>query len=239
MAEASLPLYQQLAVSLRDRIRAGDFGPGDALPSERGLSELTGMSRVTVRKSLDELVREGLLSRRRGAGTFVARQIETPGTVLSGFSDDARLRGETPEVIWFLKTYAPPTEEEAAALELPTQAPVARLGRVRLSSGEPLAIEHAVVPSEFLPYLDQLEDSLYAVFDKLGTRPVAGVQRIRASLATPTEAAILSIKQGAEILRIERLCRTAAGRVIEFTRSAYRGDRYVFASDLDGNDGAR
>lgn len=238
MAEA-VPLYQQLAGSLRDRIRAGDFSPGGALPSERELCELTGMSRVTVRKSLDELVREGLLSRRQGAGTFVTRRIETPVAALSGFSDDARRRGETPEVIWFLKTFAPPTDEEAAALELPVQAKVARLGRVRLASGEPLAIEHAVVPSEFLPDLEQLEDSLYDVFDKLGTRPVSGVQRIRASLATPTEAAILSIKQGAEILRIERLCRTAAGRVIEFTRSAYRGDRYVFASDLGGNDRPR
>jgi GntR family transcriptional regulator len=232
MAEPSLPLYRQLAVTLRDWIGEGDYGPGGALPSERDLSAMTGMSRVTVRKSLEVLVQEGLLSRRQGAGTFVARRIETTGTALSGFSDDARARGETPEVVWFMKTFAPSTDDEASALELTAQAPVARLGRVRLSAGEPLAIEHAVVPQEFLPDLEQLGDSLYAEFDKRGTRPVSGVQRLRASLATPTEAAILSIKQGAEILRIERLCRTAKGQVIEFTRSAYRGDRYVFASDL-------
>jgi len=80
--------------------------------------------------------------------------------------------------------------------------------------------------------LEQLGDSLYAVLGMGGFRPTTGRQRIRASLATPTEAAILSIQQSSEILRIERLTRLADGTPVEFTRSAYRGDRYDFVSDL-------
>ena len=192
------------------------------------------MSRVTVRKGIGQLIDEGVLFRRQGSGTFVRDRIEAAGASLSGFSDDARARGDDPGVIWLIRAYAAPTEEEAETLDLAPGTEVARLGRVRLSGGEPLAIEHAVVPAEFLPDLGVLGDSLYAALAANGARPVAGTQRIRASLATPTEAGILSTQEKAEILRIERITRRRDGRVVEFTRSAYRGDRYDFVSELGG-----
>ncbi|MEE4450987.1 GntR family transcriptional regulator [Novosphingobium resinovorum] len=226
------PLYLQLARSLREHISSGGIDPGGALPSERDLSEMAGMSRVTVRKGIEQLIEEGVLVRKQGSGTFVARRIETPGGKLSSFSDDTRSRGEAPGVVWINKTYAQPTEEEAAALEVSGNARVARLGRVRLAGGEPLAIEHAVIPAQFLPDLDALGDSLYQALDSHGFRPTSGIQRVRASLATPTEAGILSVKQNSEVLRIERVTRIADGRIVEFTRSVYRGDRYEFVSEL-------
>ena len=232
--EDSTPLYLQLAKNLRDHISSGEIDPGSALPSERDLTIITGMSRVTVRKGIDQLIDEGLLFRKQGSGTFVARRIEAPGSALSSFSDDARSRGEDPGVIWMMKAYAAPTGEEAAALEITPATQVARLGRIRLSGGEPLAIEHAVVPADLLPDLGRLGDSLYAALEQAGVRPVSGTQRIRASLATPTEAGMLCIRQNSEVLRIERLTRTATGRAVEFTRSAYRGDRYDFVLNLDG-----
>jgi GntR family transcriptional regulator len=228
----STPLYVQLAKNLRQHICDGGIDPGNALPSERDLSEMTGMSRVTIRKAIEQLIDEGLLFRKQGSGTFVAPRIEAPGSTLSGFSDDARRRGQNPGVYWMFKNYATPTEEEAIMLETAITTKVARLGRVRLLGGEPLAIEHAVVPARFLPALDLLGDSLYAALDVQGFRPTTGQQRIRASLATPTEAGILSINENSEILRIERLTRLADGTPVEFTRSAYRGDRYDFVSDL-------
>jgi GntR family transcriptional regulator len=231
--DESTPLYMQLAKNLRKHIGDGGIDPGNAIPSERELSEMTGMSRVTIRKAIEQLIDEGLLFRKQGAGTFVAPRIEAQGSTLSGFSDDALRRGEKPGVIWMFKNYATPTEDEALALETAPTTKVARLGRVRLLGTEPLAIEHAVVPARFLPALDQLGDSLYAALGIGGFRPAIGRQRIRASLATPTEAAILSIQQNSEILRIERLTRLSDGTPVEFTRSAYRGDRYDFVSDLN------
>ncbi|MEO7680421.1 MAG: GntR family transcriptional regulator, partial [Sphingomonas sp.] len=190
-AGSHTPLYLQLARSLRDHIAGGRIDPGDALPSERDLSAMTGMSRVTIRKGIGQLIEEGILFRQHGSGTFVTKRIETPSSVLSGFSDDARSRGEDLGVIWITKAYASPTEEEAAALAIPMSAKIARLDRVRLSGGEPLAIEHAAVPAEFLPDLHVLGDSLYTALAANGARPVSGTQRIRASLATRAEASIL------------------------------------------------
>ena len=89
-----------------------------------------------------------------------------------------------------------------------------------------------MVPAALLPDLDTLGDSLYAALALAGTRPVSGTQRIRAGLATPTEAGILSIAENAAILRIERVAFDAQGRGVEFTRSAYRGDRFDFVTDL-------
>ncbi|GAO53500.1 MULTISPECIES: GntR family transcriptional regulator [unclassified Novosphingobium] len=226
------PLYLQLARSLREHISSGAIDPGSALPSERDLSEMAGLSRVTVRKGIEQLIDEGVLVRKQGSGTFVARRIETPGGKLSSFSDETRSRGENPGVVWINKGYAQPTEEEAAALEIAANARVARLGRVRLAGGEPLAIEHAVVPAEFIPDLEALGDSLYQALDRYGFRPTAGTQRVRASLATPTEAGILCVRQNSEVLRIERKTWVPSGRIVEFTRSVYRGDRYEFVSDL-------
>ncbi|MDG3439008.1 GntR family transcriptional regulator [Nitrospirillum amazonense] len=227
----STPIYLQLARKLREQIASGGIDPGNALPSERNLSDLTGMSRVTIRKAIDKLIEEGLLFRKHGSGTFVAPRIEAPA-FLSGFSDDARRRGDKPGVIWMMKAYASPTEDEAAMLEIPVVTKVARLSRIRLSDGEPLAIEHAVVPARFLPALEELGDSLYEALGAHGYRPVKGQQRIRASLATPTEAGIFSVRENAEVLRIERVTRLGDGTPVEFTRSAYRGDRYEFVSDL-------
>lgn len=227
------PLYLQLARSLRDHISDGGIGPGGALPSERDLSEMAGLSRVTVRKGIQQLIDEGIVVRKQGSGTFVAPRIEARGARLTSFSDDARSRGEAPGVVWIYKSYALPTEEEAAALEVAPDTRVARLGRVRLSGGDPLAIEHAVVPAEFMPDLDRLQDSLYEALEAHGFRPVGGTQRVRASLATATEAGILSIEQLSEVLRIERSTRLSDGRIVEFTRSVYRGDRYEFVTELN------
>ncbi|MEM9751122.1 MAG: GntR family transcriptional regulator [Pseudomonadota bacterium] len=228
----STPIYLQIAKNIREHISAGEINSGDALPSERDLCEMAGVSRVTIRKAIDKLITEGLLLRKQGSGTFVAPRIEAPGSFLSGFSDDARARGDAPSAIWIVKSYARPTDDEAEALGISVETKVARLGRVRLSDGEPLAIEHAVAPAEFLPKLSDIGESLYDAFEQVCNRPVRGRQKIRASLATPTEAGLLMIAEKSEVLRIERITRRADDTIVEFTRSAYRGDKYDFVSDL-------
>lgn len=226
------PLYLQIANNIRTRINDGEIADDEALPSERELTTLTGASRVTIRKAIDKLISEGLLYRKQGSGTYVSPRIEAPSSFLSSFTDDAVGRGDEPEVMWIFKSYANPTAEEAGQLNIALTEKVARLGRVRLSNGEPLAIENAVVPKRFLPSFVLLDKSLYAALSELGHRPVRGRQKIRASLATPTEAGLLQVDERSEVLRIERTTFTAKGEIVEFTRSAYRGDRYDFVSEL-------
>jgi GntR family transcriptional regulator len=228
------PLYMQLAKSLRQQIVDGKLVTGEALPSERDLCDIMGASRVTVRKAIELLIDEGLLSRRQGSGTFVVPRIQAPGSFLSSFSEDAKARGEKTKTIWMMKVIAVASEEETRLLELAKGAKVARLSRVRFAGGEPLAIENAVVPSLMLPDIGKLGNSLYQALAKRGNRPVTGAQKIRAALAGPVEAKLLCIPEKTEILRIERLTRRADGCPVELTRSAYRGERYEFVSELRG-----
>ncbi|HHL42214.1 MAG TPA: GntR family transcriptional regulator [Hellea balneolensis] len=230
--DKSTPLYVQLANNLRALILSGEITSGDSLPSERTLAEITGTSRVTIRKAILRLIDEGLLLRKHGAGTFIAPAIEQSGEEISGFSQDAKERGEKPSSIWLVRAMASPTEEEAKQLRLAKTENVIRLGRVRVSNGEPLAIEHAVVPAKFLPDPERVTESLYQALKQEGYSPAKGLQRIKASLATPTEAGLLSIRENSEILRIERNSYLKDGTPVEFTRSAYRGDKYVFVTKL-------
>lgn len=228
------PMYMRLAHRLRQQIVDGDIAAGEALPSERELCAIMQASRVTVRKAIELLIAEGLLSRKQGSGTYVTPRIQAPGSFLSSFSEDAEARGEATETLWMMRVVAAATDEEAKMLELPPGGAVARLSRVRMAGGEPLAIENAVVPVEMIPPIEELGASLYQALDQRGNRPVTGQQKIRAALAGPTEAGLLSIPEHSEILRIERLTRRADGRPVELTRSAYRGDRYEFVSELRG-----
>lgn len=231
-AQSPTPLYLQLAENLRAMINAGEVRVGEALPSERELSAMTRISRVTVRKAIDSLLREGMLSRRPGSGTFVSTRIEQPASILAGFSADMQTRGSRPGSIWIEKASGLPTPEEAMTLALAPDAAVVRITRVRTADDEPLAIERAVVPAALLPPVPEIGESLYDALTRTGNRPVRGLQRLQSSLATPSEAQLLSVPIGAAILRIERRSFLASGAPVEFTRSAYRGDRYDFVTEV-------
>jgi len=228
----STPLYIQLANNLRQLILDGTLPSNDSLPSERKLTEITGASRVTIRKAIDRLVSEGLLLRKQGAGTYIAPPIEQSGEELKSFTEDTLSRGETPTTIWLIRATALPTKEEAKHLHLSVKDQVVRLGRVRLSNGEPLAIEHSVIAATMLPNPEEVTNSSYQALTKNGFPPAKGTQKIQASLATPTEAGLLSIQEGDAILRIERNTFLTDGTPIEYTCSAYRGDKYVFVTEL-------
>ncbi len=226
------PLYLQLAQGLRQAISDGFVGGGEALPSERLLSEQTGASRVTIRRAIEQLIDEGLIVRRHGSGTYLAPRIQQPGSELTGFSSDTQNRGASPSSVWIMKSLANANNEEAIALDVAIGDSIVRLARVRLANGEPLAIEEAVVAAILLPPIDEIGDSLYAALATKNNQPVKGNQRLTASLATSIEAGLLSIQENSEVLRIERRTFRADGTPVELTRSAYRGDRYEFVSEL-------
>lgn len=226
------PRYLQVAAVIRGLVEHGVLRAGEALPSERDLSTVTGLSRVTVRRAVETLLREGVLSRRHGSGTFVARRIEQPLSILAGFSEDMRNRGSRPGSVWIGKTLTYPSPKEALALGVGPDELVLRIVRVRTADDEPLAIENAVVPASILPAPELVETSLYGALAEQGFRPAHGVQRLHATLATLEEAQLLKIPVGSAILRIERRAFLANGRPVEFTLSAYRGDRYDFVATL-------
>ncbi|MBP6679106.1 MAG: GntR family transcriptional regulator [Paracoccus sp.] len=229
------PLYLQLHRLIAEAIASGRLKPGDSLPSERELAAMTGLSRVTVRKGVAELVASGQLVQRRGSGTFVAprvEKLEQALSLLTSFTEDMARRGRNVESRWIARGLHAPAPEEVMALGLGAGDRVARLERVRSSDGVPLAIERASLSQHILPDPGQVSDSLYAMLESLGQRPVRAVQRISAANLNAKDAELLGVQPGVAGLRIERISYLPSGKVVEFTRSLYRGDAYDFAVEL-------
>ncbi len=229
------PLYLQLGRRISEAIAKGALTPGDALPPERELALLTGMSRVTVRKAMAALVESGQLVQRRGSGTFVALRVERVEQSLSrltSFSEDMARRGKTTRSVWLERELSTPSPEEMMALGLGSGDRVARLSRLRLADGAPMAIERAALAAEDLPAPEEVGASLYETLRARGRPPARAVQRISAANLGERDAALLEVAPGAAGLRIERLSYLDSGRVLEFTRSVYRGDAYDFVAEL-------
>jgi GntR family transcriptional regulator len=229
------PLYLQLKRRIEDAVQRGAFRPGDALPSERDLAARVEMSRVTVRKAVQHLVREGVLVQRHGSGTYVAPQldrVEQSLSQLTSFSEDMARRGMLVRSVWLDRGLYAPSPEETVTLGLGSTDSVARISRLRLAGDTPLAIERAALSANILPDPQAIGTSLYAHLDTTGNRPVRAIQRIRAVSLGDDDAALLQIAAGVASLQIERTSYLASGRVVEFTRSIYRGDAYDFVAEL-------
>ncbi|MGD9912775.1 MAG: GntR family transcriptional regulator [Rhizobiaceae bacterium] len=236
LAEGSAaPLYLQLRRSIEDAVRRGIIGPGDALPSERDIAIRTNVSRVTVRKAVQDLVKDGLLIQRHGSGTFVARRVERVEQRLSrltSFTEDMARRGLTVRSQWLDRGLYAPSPDEMMVLGLPASEMVARVSRLRIADDTPLAIERASLAASVLPDPEAIGSSLYAALERTGHRPVRAVQRISAANLGEADAKILGVAAGAASLNIARISYLGTGKVIEYTRSIYRGDAYDFVAEL-------
>lgn len=234
-AQGTGPLYVKLRRVLEDAIESGVIGHGEALPTERDIAERAALSRVTVRKAVDDLVSDGRLIRRQGSGTFVAApvsKVRQPLSQLTSFSEDMARRGLSTRSQWLARELFEPSPDEMMRLGLLVGSPVARLERLRIANEMPLAIERAAIAAEFLPDPDVVTTSLYAALEERNARPVHATQRISARNVDPEDALLLGVQPGDAALQIERVSRLASGRVIEFTRSVYRGDAYDFVAEL-------
>lgn len=226
------PAYQHLRRTLQHAIENGELTAGQALPGERELGKWLDLSRVTVRKAIAGLVADGLLVQRQGAGTFVAERIVKSFSRLTSFTDDLRARGLDPRSTFLERGVGEVTPEEAMALNLSPGAQVIRYYRLRTADGVALALERTVVPLAVLPDPALVENSLYEAFARLGIRPSRALQRLRAIAFDAEQARLMNLPEGAPGLFIERRTFLDDGRVVEFTRSFYRGDAYDFVAEL-------
>ncbi len=232
-----IPIYIQLKELLKEKIAAGEWKPGDMVPSERELSEQYHISRMTARQALNELAAEGLLRREQGKGTFVAEpRIEYGLTRLTGFTEDMETRGLQPgaKVIRLEWTKAPLAV--AQALQIPFEEYVVLLERLRLANDEPIALETCYLHFNGADNLinENFENnSLYHILStKYGITPTRAVQKIGAGICTRREQEILQIKENSPVLRNKRITYDQWDRPFEYTESVYRGDRYVFQAEL-------
>lgn len=229
------PRYVQLRRRLIEGIETGVLPPNSSLPPEREMAEMTDLSRVTVRKALEELVREGVIEQRQGSGSFVRDQVgrvEQSLTQLSSFTEDMARRGMKTTSKWLERGIFEPSAEEIKVLGLPEGQQVARIYRLREADGHPLALERAALPLDILPNPTEITSSLYKVLAQHGRHPVRAEQKISAINIEAREAELLNVHEGAAGLSILRISFLADGRVAELTRSLYRGDAYDFVAVL-------
>ena len=213
------------------------LGVGDAIPSERQLGIDLGVSRLTVRAALDELVREGYLVRRRGAGTFVAEPKVAKGIDISSFSDDMRARGLTPASRTIDLRVVPAGARLGRILHVSPSEPIVSVKRLRLADGEPMAIELLHVRASLVPGLTARRPRGELVLrparsSRYDLQIVGGTQTVEPTVTNDEESAALGVPLHSPALLFERVTRAATGDVIEFTSSTYRGDRYRLVTEL-------
>jgi GntR family transcriptional regulator len=209
---------------------------GAAIPSERHLSSDLKVSRLTVRAALDELVREGYLVRRRGAGTFVAEPKVAKGMDASSFSDDMRARGLTPASRTLELRVIPAGARLGRMLHVSPSEPIVLAKRLRLADGEPMAIELLNVRAALVPGLsarDLEENSFYELLaDRYSIEIVGGTQTVEPTVTNDEESTALGVPLHSPALLFERVTRATTGDIVEFTTSTYRGDRYRLETEL-------
>lgn len=234
---SKLPLYQQLYAILRRKIVDGDWQPGDMIPTEPELMERYGVSRTTVRQTLDLLVNEDLISRQQGRGTFVEHPtLEQALTRIISFTEDMRRRGIEPGTEVLSASLVPAPQGIAEKLEVEPGEELARLKRLRLADEEPMSIEESYLVHRYCP--DVLRDDYAsnplreALETYYGIRLVRAKQVIRAIQASPELARHLSIAPSSALLYIERVSYSQRDIPIEFLRIYYRGDRYALYNEL-------
>jgi GntR family transcriptional regulator len=213
--------------SILQQLIDNELHSGDAIPSERSLVSRLGVSRVTVRQAIADLVGAGVLERVHGKGTYVTGPQVDSWLHLTSFSREMRDRGLVPATVVLAATEEPADDDVASALRIRSGRPVIRVERLRTAEGTPMAYEVGHYPSLLFPGLLQRElGSLYDVFaNDYGVVVTSGEQTVRAESADAHQARILGIARRAPLLVQERI--THAGeRVIELSTSWYRADRY-------------
>ncbi len=228
-AESFSPLYAQLMSQIRLDISRGLYPAGTRIPPEHELEVNYGVSRVTVRRALQELTGEGLLERKQGKGTFVAvPKASIPERTFRGFHEICREAGIKPgtKVLRVMETVA--DEEDREDLQLTGEAHVIETRRLMLADRVPVMIEenHFSMAYAWLEKAD-LNGSIYRLLQDYGVQGEKAVYDISQIPADAEEAKLLGTDEGALLLLVREVVYDQKGRPLHNSRQMIRGDRFT------------
>ncbi|MDD3334832.1 MAG: GntR family transcriptional regulator [Eubacteriales bacterium] len=224
------PLYQQLMLRLKNDITAGIYPAGARIPSEQLLCETYGVSRVTVRKAMLDLVQEGMLVRRQGKGTFVANEkLRKDLAFITSFSDACAVKGHQAGAKLISAQWETATSEDQDRLGVDEGAQVLEICRLRLCDGEPVMLEINRFPEAYAYLRDEAgESSLYECLKRHGVIPSSAVHDISLGHATPLASKYLDAELGDAMLVLDELVLSQHGDPLHTSRQWIRGDKFTF-----------
>lgn len=233
-----VPLYHQLSQAIEASIESGALRPGDRIENELALTERLGLARPTARQAIQELVRKGMLVRRRGLGTQVTSPAIHRAARLSSLHADLSSSGRAPRTDVLGEDDCTPASAGLPALLdlLDADASLQRVRRLRWADGEPLALMTNFLPGRFRLGPDELATlagtALYDVLRARGAQIAIAHQTVGARLATDDEAAVLEQETPLPCVTAELVVYDDAGALVEVGTHLYRADRYTVQTSL-------
>jgi GntR family transcriptional regulator len=225
-----LPVYKQIQGTIVSRVESGQLKPGDIVDSERELARIHGVSLMTARHALAGLEREGMVVRRRGAGTFVAPP-KIHFNKLMSYTEQMAGRGLAVSSKLLSLNVIDTEQEVAARLALPATSQLIRVERLRVGANEPFAIETCYLSAEdFVGLTDAPLDrvSLFSILEQdYGLEIAHADEEIDATTADPHTARLLGIPHGSPVLRIRQEIYSTKGKVALYVLGLYRSDRHT------------
>ena len=240
LSPGPVPKYFRLANWLRQQIREGKLQPGDQLPTEAALCEQFGVSRGTVRQAIQMLVQEGWVEREQGRGSFVREPRRRAFFTLTGFREDMRRQGITPETRVLAAEVIPATAEIAHRLNISQGDPVIHIERLHLAQGSPILYDKRLLAQSLCP--DLLQEDLAAasihelLIEKYRIPLLRTVHVMEVHLLDQEEASLLQAEPGAPAFFVDRLTYTTGPegeRPAVWYQALYRGDAYHFRAEFE------
>lgn len=224
------PVYKRIQNTIRKRIEAAELNPGDAVASERELAKTHKVSLMTARHALAGLEREGVVERRRGAGTFVAAP-KIHFNKLMSYTEHMASRGLAPRSRVLVAKIIEDEQEIAARLGLPAATRMVKIARLRLTAEEPFALETCYLPAAEYSGLVNASLGRNSLFGALqhdyGVELAYSDEEIDATAADANLAEMLALPKGAAILRIRQVIYSTRGKPTIYVVGYYRSERHT------------
>jgi len=225
-----VPAYQQIQSAIRKRIDNGELKPGDMVDSERELARIHKVSLMTARHALTSLEREGVVERRRSAGTFVATP-KVHFNKLMSYTEQMASRGLVAHSqILFCKSIDP-QPEIAARLALPSHTPLVHLERLRLAGDEPFALESCYLSADEFGDLTSSRlgrNSLFSTLERdFGIVLAHADEEVDATAADPKISELFGVARGTPLLRFRQVIYSTKGKATIYVIGFYRSDRHT------------
>lgn len=240
LAPTFSPLYRQIKTLILQGLEAGEWRPGEAIPSESELASRFSVSQGTVRKAIDEMAADNLLVRRQGKGTYVASHNDAGPREAFRFLRLVPENGtlDAPQSVPLECWRAKAGHEAARTLGIKFGAPITIIRRLLKFSGKPVVIEEIYLPGELfvgldLEMLQEYKGSFYSLLESnFGVRMLRAEEHIRAVAADQANAKLLDVVQGTPLLSIERVSYTYGDRPVEWRQGLYSTAEHFYSNEL-------